>query len=236
MNIKYIFTIVFCIIVKSSFTQIRESFTLNFAFDKYVITKENAEKLDSVVNAIKHRPVFQIQINGHSDSRGSNKYNDVLSLKRVHAILDYLRSNNIKDSISIVETGFGKRKLLNTEDTDELRSLNRRVEIIIDYTKESDHNGPKKNQENRSLSSFLSDTLTKAGSIFKLQNLQFEGGTTQFLSTSIPVLKELRKALLNIPKLKISIEGHICCGQELGPGEMLFDQEYKYKSRFYKLS
>ncbi|MEO7522676.1 MAG: OmpA family protein [Ferruginibacter sp.] len=205
------------VLINASFAQNIEVVTLNFDFDSYDINQEISLKLDSFLNHIRHRRIEMIQLNGHTDSKGSEAYNNVLSLKRAKAIRNYLQAKEIYDSISFIDRGVGKHQLLNTENTEEERSLNRRVEMIVKFNKEGFQTGSLQHKPQRSLAAILNDTLTRRGSSIPLPNLEFEPGSTKFLSTSLPVLRELRSALLNNLKLKIAVEGHICCGTEFVP-------------------
>jgi len=56
----------------------------------------------------------------------------------------------------------------------------------------------------------------KAGDKVVLNNLNFKGGTTTLLEESEPVLEELLKIMTDHPKLKIQVQGHICCQEDEG--------------------
>ena len=72
-----------------------------------------------------------IEIGGHTDAVASDKYNQVLSEERVDAVVQYIVKRggiNVKRLIAI---GYGERKPVASNDTDEGRQQNRRVEITI---------------------------------------------------------------------------------------------------------
>lgn len=56
----------------------------------------------------------------------------------------------------------------------------------------------------------------KPGDLIALSDLNFSGGTTTLLPTSEPVLQDLLKIMQDNPKLKIQIQGHICCVPDEG--------------------
>ena len=166
------------LMITHSLAQNTESITVNFDFNKYIITAGAVLRLDSFISKISNRSISLIQLNGHTDSKGSDIYNDELSLKRVNAVRAYLRAKEIYDSITFTDKGLGKRHMLNTENTDQQKLLNRRVEIIVTYK----NNFIDRNTINpvRSIEAVPDDTLTKKGAVVVLQNLQFEAGTTNF--------------------------------------------------------
>lgn len=74
---------------------------------------------------------MQIEISGHTDSKGSDDYNQVLSKKRAQAVVTWLISKGIsKDRLTY--EGYGEaRPLASNDDEDEGRELNRRTEFKI---------------------------------------------------------------------------------------------------------
>jgi len=196
--------------------QTGEKFIVNFDFDKYDITGEAKQKLDSFLRS-DLASIQKIALYGHCDAIGSNAYNDKLSVKRVEAVKKYLLVNNVNVFADV--KGFGKRRPLNTNSGDEERSANRRVEINIERSQEEKTTvtnvpPPKKEQ---TLSEKITDTATKEGTSIVLKNMNFYGGLHRMMPESIPVLKELLQTMLQNPTLVIEIHGHICC--EIGPQE-----------------
>jgi OOP family OmpA-OmpF porin len=105
-------------------------FGVNFAFDKSELNPESYAVLDLAVETLKQYPDMDIVISGHTDSKGSNVYNQKLSENRVKTVFDYLVSNGVKPE-RIVKNWFGEEKPLKENDTDINRAFNRRVEIKI---------------------------------------------------------------------------------------------------------
>lgn len=91
---------------------------------------DTVKELEVLYQFMKNKPNVTILVEGHTDDRGSNPYNDRLSLMRAEAVKNYLVSRGISpDRIKTV--GYGKRKPIAPNDTEFGRRLNRRTEIVI---------------------------------------------------------------------------------------------------------
>lgn len=91
---------------------------------------ESKEELDVVVSFMKTNPNVKIQLSGHTDNRGVHKDNVKLSQARVEKVKDYMVSKGISGK-RISGKGFGGLKPIASNDSDESRKLNRRVEFTI---------------------------------------------------------------------------------------------------------
>ncbi|MFT3911297.1 MAG: OmpA family protein [Ferruginibacter sp.] len=210
-----LFTFLF-ILSNLSFSQTGITLSLNFEFNKYNISSENAKRLDSLADKIKNIAIDSIHLNGYCDSKGSDEYNDKLSVQRARSVKDYLGTRLQKKNVAFIDKGFGKRNLLTDESTEAEQALNRRVDILISPIAEPKPSEAQQPDTSRpitpkSLSAAIEDTLTKVGTKLTLRNLNFYGGTPNLLPTSVPALQELLTVMQQNPKLRISIEGHICC-------------------------
>lgn len=103
---------------------------LFFEFGKYDILPESFPELNRLAEFLQKNPNIKIQINGHTDNIGSNKDNQVLSEQRANAVKDYLAKKGVELN-RIKTAGYGESKPIATNDTDEGRALNRRVEFMI---------------------------------------------------------------------------------------------------------
>jgi outer membrane protein OmpA-like peptidoglycan-associated protein len=101
-----------------------------FDFDMDVLRDESRPELDRLVKVLKTHPSMIIQIDGHTDDYGGYEYNVNLSRRRANAVVNYLISQGIP-SVRLIPRGFGKTRPVATNDTDEGRQLNRRVEYTI---------------------------------------------------------------------------------------------------------
>jgi len=103
---------------------------LNFDFNKAVVKKIYYPELEKVAEILKNNPKLKVEIAGHTDNVGSDKYNMKLSYKRADAVKNVLVNKFGIDVKRIVVKGYGEKYPLvpNTNDTN--RALNRRVEIV----------------------------------------------------------------------------------------------------------
>lgn len=103
---------------------------LLFNFDSYEIRKDTEDKLKSIAEIIRRKyPDREIIVEGHTDNIGEKKYNYSLSEKRAKKVSEYLKSKIGHDKFSY--KGFGQDQPMADNSTEEGRSKNRRVEIII---------------------------------------------------------------------------------------------------------
>lgn len=101
-----------------------------FDYSKFELKDASRRSLDKFVTVLKKYPDTNIEIQGHTDSKGSDEYNQGLSEKRASAASKYLTSNGISSS-RLNTKGMGESYPKVGNDTDEQRSENRRVEFLI---------------------------------------------------------------------------------------------------------
>lgn len=103
-----------------------------FDFDKYDLLPQSFEELDFLYDLIERNPQYDIKIEGHTDSLGTNEYNLALSDNRAKSVRDYLISKGCKvDRISW--QGFGSTTPVDSNETEDGRQNNRRVEFTLLY-------------------------------------------------------------------------------------------------------
>ncbi len=110
----------------------REIMTLHdvhFAFDKSTLTKVAKDTLSVAVTYLKAHADAKIEVQGHTDSIGSDTYNQGLSERRANSVKAYLKSQGIDDG-RIATRGFGKTKPIADNGTKEGRAQNRRSVVI----------------------------------------------------------------------------------------------------------
>lgn len=97
-----------------------------FDFDKATI-KAGFEKLfDNAIKVLKLNPTFTVQIQGHTDIKGSAEYNQKLSERRAESVKQHLVNNGIAAN-RLTTKGFGESQPVASNDTEEGRAHNRRV-------------------------------------------------------------------------------------------------------------
>lgn len=101
-----------------------------FDFDKSVLKKEGKAKLDDLVQKVKGINLEVIIAVGHTDSIGTDAYNQKLSVRRSEAVKAYLVSKGIEKNRVYTE-GKGEKQPVADNKTKEGRAKNRRVEIEV---------------------------------------------------------------------------------------------------------
>lgn len=105
-----------------------------FAVGSSLLLPAAKNKLDVVVSRIKEfKDVVSIRIEGHTDATGNDAINVPLSHARANAVRDYLILNGL-DSIPMTSNGYGAGRPVASNETDEGRASNRRVEIEFSRT------------------------------------------------------------------------------------------------------
>ncbi|MBT1699432.1 OmpA family protein [Fulvivirgaceae bacterium PWU4] len=101
-----------------------------FDFDKTTLKKESFTELNKVVDFLKQNNTVEVEISGHTDSKGSDDYNLNLSQGRSQAVVDYIASQGI-ESHRLTAHGYGEAKPIDTNDTPDGQANNRRVEFTV---------------------------------------------------------------------------------------------------------
>lgn len=101
-----------------------------FDFDKTTLKTESFTELNKVVEFLTQNPTVEIEISGHTDNKGSDEYNATLSQGRSEAVVDYIISQGIAAS-RLAAHGYGESKPIDTNESEEGRANNRRVEFTI---------------------------------------------------------------------------------------------------------
>jgi outer membrane protein OmpA-like peptidoglycan-associated protein len=110
---------------------------LNYDFDDANFIRDHASSLDSMVTFLKQYPELNVMITAHTDSKGSDRYNQELSKRRAKSIEDYFQKSGIeKRRMKSKGMGESEPKVPNENsdgsDNEEGRRINRRAEIVIE--------------------------------------------------------------------------------------------------------
>jgi outer membrane protein OmpA-like peptidoglycan-associated protein len=104
---------------------------VHFEFDKAVIQEQSVALLTEVANnLLSHPEIKAVQVQGHTDSKGSNRYNQSLSQRRVDAVMAFMIEQGV-EAERMAAVGYGEACPIDTNRTDEGRANNRRVQFII---------------------------------------------------------------------------------------------------------
>ncbi|HRN42062.1 MAG TPA: OmpA family protein, partial [Vicingus sp.] len=106
-----------------------------YDFDKWNIRPDAVLELDKLVKILVDNPNIEIELSSHTDSRGNDRYNDILSEKRAMAAVQYIIANGI-DQKRLTYKGYGEKKLVNHCANDvvctrEEHQQNRRTEFKV---------------------------------------------------------------------------------------------------------
>jgi outer membrane protein OmpA-like peptidoglycan-associated protein len=101
---------------------------VNFDFNKATIKSDSAAILDDAVATLNKASTVNVDVVGHTDSVGSESYNQKLSERRAEAVMGYLVDHGISAS-RLSSSGRGESEPVASNDTKEGRYENRRVEL-----------------------------------------------------------------------------------------------------------
>lgn len=181
--------LVTCLLIGSICVSAQEKFTVYFDFDIHELPSEATLKLSDWLLQNKQLEIQKVY--GFCDSVGTNDYNDKLALRRVSAVLEVLKKHSVKLADNLETKGFGERFEQAAQ-----QSENRKVEIYFQKLEEK---------------MAAKVAAMQVGDKLRLRNLNFYNRSGRVVPKSIPVLEELYQIMKDNPKLKIDIQGHICC-------------------------
>ena len=105
-----------------------------FDFDEIELLPESVDELERLSAHLKKHHAYNINIKGHTDDFGSDEYNRILALNRAEAVVEWLINVGNINPIRITYSSAGRHEPIADNDTEEGRSLNRRVEFILTDT------------------------------------------------------------------------------------------------------
>jgi outer membrane protein OmpA-like peptidoglycan-associated protein len=102
-----------------------------FDFDKADIRPDAASALAKVATIIRAYPSGTVTLEGHTDAKGDDAYNQRLSDQRAGSVGRWLTERERIDAAKLTARGWGERKPVASNDTEQGRQKNRRVEVVI---------------------------------------------------------------------------------------------------------
>lgn len=103
---------------------------VNFDTDSAKLKAESTTILDQAVEVLNQQAAVSVRVEGHTDSRGSDAYNQTLSEKRAKSVMDYLVGKGI-NAARLTSAGFGESKPVAANDSAANMAKNRRVDLVV---------------------------------------------------------------------------------------------------------
>ncbi len=104
---------------------------VNFEFDKATLTPEAKQILEEAVTLLKETDdIVEVRVEGHTDSIGTEAYNQDLSQRRAESVVEYLTSRGVAGR-NLLPVGLGENFPVATNDTESGRAANRRVDFVV---------------------------------------------------------------------------------------------------------
>lgn len=103
--------------------------TINFEYDRAVLTSDGKRKAQAAADWLKNNPSASLQVEGHCDSRGSIEYNLSLGERRANTVVSYLSGLGV-ESKRLSPISYGKEKPLAMGDSETDHRKNRRVNFL----------------------------------------------------------------------------------------------------------
>lgn len=104
---------------------------VNFDFDQSTLSNDSRATLDEAVRILNNYPNMSVEVAGHTDSVGTEQYNQGLSERRARAVYKYLTEQGISANRLSGPVGYGELKPIAPNDTAEGRAQNRRTELNV---------------------------------------------------------------------------------------------------------
>lgn len=124
------------VLKQQGFTYTEEGWVLDmptrllFESDQYLINSDTQKSITELSHKLKLIKINKLIIQGHTDNTGNTQYNEELSLKRAQSVAQIALQNGFaNNNIKII--GYGSSKPIASNDTEEGRSKNRRVAVIV---------------------------------------------------------------------------------------------------------
>ncbi|SEM35870.1 Outer membrane protein OmpA [Pseudomonas sp. ok272] len=117
------------VVIKEEVIVIRD---VNFQFDSAKLTAADKDKLETIATRLKQEaPTARLTVTGYTDSVGSDAYNQKLSEKRAHSVVEYLVERGVPSASFVSVSGAGESNPVADNKTADGRAMNRRTEIKI---------------------------------------------------------------------------------------------------------
>ena len=213
---KTLLTVIFSFVLYPLYAQrATDTFKLYFDLNISKLSPTTEKKLDLLIYNDKIITGSSIMIIGYADYLGTEKRNQDLSMKRAENVKNYLIKYGL--NASDIKVCFGRGRVERAGMTDkEGYPTDRRVDLVVNNrTKKREKGKPGKYRKDTASKVAIANMddirKLKPGSLFLLRNVYFPADRHTLSLESYATLEKLYTVLRDNPKLKISIEGHVCC-------------------------
>ncbi len=199
------------IITFSTYSQTKKPDSLQLYFEsaKYSITEQHKEQLNAFFKDIKLEEVLQIKIKGYTDFVGNHVFNNKLSKRRAQTTYNYILANY--QFTAIAQQGLGELDdELDENNFEQGNSKHRKVDLILSYEKPKDIfvSLTRKQRYLKKLPKL------SVGEKIRVENTKFRISTPDITKDSMEDIDGIVKILKAYTKIKVLIEGHVCCGDK----------------------
>ena len=183
-----------------------------FDTDKYVVPSTEKNRILLFIQELRDIEVEKIEIFGFCDDRGTDNYNQILSQQRADAIKMIFSENEIDESRITNVDGKGEilLNIVHEDDLNEIRGLNRKVEVIVKPLVKEEPVEEVKVVEKRKEDNLIQDGV-KIGDKILLKNLLFKTNYSYLEPESKKVIERIAKELVKRDDIHFIIQGHVCC-------------------------
>ena len=215
--ITYIFLLLapVCVLSQNNLTH-----KVYFETDDYRVVSTEENRLLLFISGLDGVHIDKISIYGFCDDRGSEHYNLNLSQRRAEAIKTVFSNNEIDESLISNVDGKGEvlLKIIKEDDIDQIRGLNRKVEIIVTKKtpKPKEQRVVKKTNpkpKNLKTTEDIAKGNVKEGDKIRLDKIYFKTGYALLSKESKATLEEISDLLIKEDNIYFTIQGHVCCTQ-----------------------
>lgn len=180
----------------------QNKFEVFFDFNK---DNPNTTSITQLNEWIKSKQVIEVDmIYGYSDSVDENSYNKELSSRRINSVVEVLQINAVSISKNLIKKPFGEDFVLEKD-----QSKNRKVTIFYHYLDDKNDLVKEKSSDNQTLIQKIKKA--KKGDNIQLFDINFQFNSEKISLESEQIVLDLFEALYKYPKLRIEIQGHMCC-------------------------
>jgi outer membrane protein OmpA-like peptidoglycan-associated protein len=194
-----------------NYAQNFDTFFVHFDIGSFEIQKEYESQLFASLQALNTSPRNKILIYGYSDYLGDAPPNITLSENRASAVKKWYLKNNVADSRFLIVAGLGQQQKQKSSSDERGDFENRKSMILVSNRSDMRTYSDSATFKLRSLTIKQEISATQIGETIILKNIFFKIHTDDLMPESKATLTELLSTMRDNVKLKISIEGHICC-------------------------